>query len=88
MLWDEESTSGSSMYGRCRRRTPPGSRICGFSTMFGVASVIYLSLSCWDVSSRGRAGCTVDFGLVAVLCLLLLAGLAHLEIAVVARSGL
>jgi len=56
--------------------------------MFGVASVIYLSLSCWDVSNRGRAGCAVDFGLVAVLCLLLLAGLAHLEIAIVARSGL
>ncbi|MBW1684254.1 MAG: hypothetical protein JRS35_04255 [Deltaproteobacteria bacterium] len=56
--------------------------------MFGVASVIYLSLSCWDVSNRGRAGCAVDFGLVAVPCLLLRAGLAHLEIAVVARGGL
>jgi len=65
-----------------------GSTIFGFSTMFGVASVLYLSLSCWDVSSRGRAGRAADFGLIAVLCLLLLAGLAHLEIAVVARSGL
>jgi len=65
-----------------------GSTIFGFSTMFGVASVLYLSLSCWDVSSRGRAGRTADFGLIAVLCLLLLAGLAYLEIAVVARSGL
>ena len=65
-----------------------GSTIFGFSTMFGVASVLYLSLSCWDVSSRGPAGRAADFGLVALLSLLLLLGLAILEIAVVARSGL
>jgi hypothetical protein len=65
-----------------------GSTMFGFSSMFGVAIGLYLSLSCWDVSSRGRAGRVADFGLIAVLSLLLLLGLAALEIAVVARTSL